>query len=151
MHTTTSSASQLPRTARPPRPVWLVSVIAALAAAAATEVYGLGARAAGVPMAVAGLGATTATPITVGMFAMGTLVCAFWGTLLAVALARFASQPARAYLWATLVLTALSLAVPLTAHDTAVSTKLVLAGGHILAAAVIIPPVTRRLRVASGR
>ncbi|GAA2985538.1 hypothetical protein LV75_005309 [Actinokineospora diospyrosa] len=67
-------------TARPPmttRPIWLVSAAAGLAAAAATEVYGLLARAAGVPMAAGGLGADTAEPITVGMFAMGTVISVF--------------------------------------------------------------------------
>ena len=54
-------------------------------------------------------------------------------------------RPARVYLITTIALTAVSLLAPLSAADTATSTKLTLAVGHILAAAVIIPPVTRRL------
>jgi hypothetical protein len=50
-----------------------------------------------------------------------------------------------AALIATIALTAVSLFAPLSAADTATSTKLTLAAGHILAAAIIIPPVTWRL------
>jgi hypothetical protein len=147
MNTSTLATTTTPVPAtRAPRPVWLVSAGAALTAAVATELYGLAARAAGVPMAAGNLGASTAGPITVGMFAMATLICAFWGTVLAVLLARFAARPARVYVWTGTALTALSLAGPLFAGDTAVSTKLMLAVGHLLAAAIIIPVVAHRLR-----
>ncbi len=139
-----TSARQTVTTARA-RPVWQVSAVAGLAAAVATELYGLAARAAGVPMAAAGLGSAKATPITVGMFAMGTLICTFWGTILAVVLARYAAHPARIYVRATVALTALSLAIPLSAADTALSTRVTLAVAHLIAAAIIVPPVTRRL------
>jgi len=129
------------------RPVWQVSAFAGLTAAVATELYGLVARAAGVPMSAAGSGATTAQPVTVGMFAMGTLLCTFLATILAMVLARFVARPARAFAVATVVLTALSLAVPLSAADTAAATRLTLAGAHLLAAAIIIPTVSRRLAV----
>jgi hypothetical protein len=145
--TTTALPASVPHT----RPVWLVSALAAATAAAATELYGLAARAAGIPMAAGNIGATTAGPITVGMFAMGTLICAFWGTVLAVILARYATRPARAYVRTTVALTAVSLAGPLAAGDTAASTKLMLAVAHLLAAAIIIPVVTRRLSHAPGR
>ena len=142
--TTDAHAHPMLTTARS-RPVWQVSALAGLAAAVATELYGLAARAAGVPMAAAGLGSAKATPITVGMFAMGTLICVFWGTVLAVALARYAAHPARSYVRVTVALTALSLAIPLSAADTALSTRLTLAVAHLIAAAIIIPPVTRHL------
>lgn len=129
------------------RPVWLASALAGLAAALATELYGLAARAAGVAMEAGNIGARTAEPITVGMFAMGTLICAFWGTVLAVLLARWAARPARTYLQVAAALAALSLVGPLAAGDTAVSTKLMLVAAHVLAAAIVIPAVTRRLRV----
>ena len=64
--------------------------------------------------------------------------------MLAVLIARFDRRPARVYLITTIALTAVSLLAPLFAADTATSTKLTLAVGHILAA-IIIPPVTRRL------
>jgi hypothetical protein len=53
------------------RPVWQVSYLAGLAASVAVETWGLAWRAIGVPMRVAGLGSHHATPVTVGMFAMG--------------------------------------------------------------------------------
>lgn len=127
------------------RPVWLVSASAGVAAAIATELYGLAARAAGVAMAAGNLGAAKAEPISVGMFAMGTLICVFWGTLLAMLIARYATRPARVYAGATVALTVLSLATPLAAGHTAASTKLMLAAAHLLAAAIVIPVVTRRL------
>ena len=65
--------------------------------------------------------------------------------MLSVLISRFGRRPARVYLITTIALTAVSLLAPLFAADTATSTKLTLAVGHILAAAIIIPPVTRRL------
>ena len=135
-----SSASFLTR-----RPVWQVSYLSGLAACVAVETWGLAARAAGVPMRAAGLGAHHATPVTVGMFAMGTMVVTFWFTFAVVLIARFAKNPQRTYLRTALPLLALSLAVPLTAADTAISTKLTLAAAHLIAGAIIIPVVARRL------
>lgn len=133
------------------RSVWLVSALAGVVAAVATELYGLAARAAGIPMSAGNIGADTADPITIGMFAMGTLISTFWGTVLAVIFARYAVHPARTYLRTALALTVLSLVTPLAAGDTAVSTKVMLCLAHLLAAAIIIPIVTRRLSHAPGR
>jgi hypothetical protein len=133
--------------ARTVRPVWLVSVPAGIAAAVATELYGLAAGAAGVPMTAGSIGASTAGPIGPGLFAFGVAVSVFWGTVLAVLLRRYARRPARTYLWATIALTVVSLAGPGFAGATATSTKLMLAGAHVLAAVIVIPLVTRRLAV----
>lgn len=127
------------------RPVWLVGAAAGMAAGVATEVYGLIARAAGVPMEAGTAGAAVAEPITVGMFAMGTLISTFWGVVIAMLLARHASRPSRTFVRVTVPLTVLSLAGPLAAGDTAVSTKLMLCVAHLLAAAIIIPVVAGRL------
>ena len=128
------------------RPVWQVSYLAGLAASVVVETWGLAARAAGVPMRAAGLGSHHATPVTVGMFAMGTMVVTFWFTFAVVLMARFSKNPRRTYLrTAAPPLLALSLAVPVTAADTAVSTKLTLAAAHLIAGAIIIPVVARRL------
>jgi hypothetical protein len=135
-----SSASFLAR-----RSVWQISYLSGLAASVIVETWGLAARAAGVPMRAAGLGSHHATPITVGMFAMGTMVVTFWFTFAVILLARFVKNPKRTYLHTALPLLALSLAVPLTAADTAISTKLTLAAAHLLAGAIIIPTVARRL------
>ena len=144
MHTTATDVQPQPLV-RELRPVWVVSAAASAVALVVTELYGLAARLAGVPMSAAGFGQAKAGPVTAASFAMGVVICAFWGTVLAVVIARFASRPARVYLIATIALTAVSLFAPLSAADTATSTKLTLAAGHILAAAIIIPPVTRRL------
>ena len=127
------------------RPVWQVSYLSGAAASVVVEAWGLAARAAGVPMRAAGLGAHHATPVTVGMFAMGTMVVIFWFTFAVILIARYAKNPGRAYLRAALPLLALSLAVPLTAADTPASTKLTLAAAHLIAGAVIIPAVAWRL------
>src|SRR5215469_8674685 len=127
------------------RPVWQVSYLSGLAASVVVETWGLAARAAGVPMRAAGLGSHHATPVTVGMFAMGTMVVTFWFTFAVVLMARFAKNPKRTYLRTALPLLALSLVVPLTAADTAISTKLTLAAAHLIAGAIIIPTVARRL------
>jgi hypothetical protein len=136
----TSAASFLAR-----RPVWQVSYLSGLAASVAVETWGLAARAAGVPMRAAGLGSHHATPITVGMFAMGTMVVTFWFTFAVIIMARFAKNPTRTYLRTALPLLVLSLAAPLTAADTVISTMLTLAVAHLLAGAIIIPAVARRL------
>jgi hypothetical protein len=127
------------------RPAWQVCYLSALAASVVVEAWGLAARAAGVPMRVAGLGAQHASPIYVGMFAMGTMVVTFWFTFAVIVIARYAKNPRRAYLRTTLPLLALSLAVPLTAADTAISTELTLCAAHLIAGAIIIPVVARRL------
>jgi hypothetical protein len=111
-------------------------------------VWGLIWRAAGVPMRAASLGSAHASTITVGMFAMGTMVVTFWFTFVVVLIARYARDPRRVYLRTALPLLVLSLAAPVLAQDTAAATKIVLAVAHLIAGAIIIPVVARRLRAA---
>jgi hypothetical protein len=66
---------------------------------------------------IAGLGETHAEAIGAATFALGTVICTVWGTVLA--------------------------------NDTATSTRVVLAGGHLIAAAVVVPII--RAAVAAGR
>ncbi|MFF5978765.1 DUF6069 family protein [Streptomyces olindensis] len=127
------------------RPVWLVGVLATLAGAVVTEVFALAARAAGVPMEAASPGATEAAEIPVGGFFGGVVFWSVAGVVLAVALARWARRPARTFTMTTVALTALSLAGPAVAPHTAISTQVVLAVSHAVAAAVIIPVLARRL------
>jgi Family of unknown function (DUF6069) len=128
---------------RPRWPVSRVSIAAGTAALAVIEACGAIARAAGVPLRATAFGAHTATQVNAGWLAFGVVLGTFRGTVLAVVFARRAARPARAFLAATLPLLVLSLAGPLTAHATT-ATKLTLACGHLIAAAVIIPAVTRR-------
>ncbi|MDT0386717.1 DUF6069 family protein [Streptomyces dubilierae] len=127
------------------RPVWLVGVLATLAGAVVTEAFALAARAAGVPMEAASPGATEAAEIPVGGFFGGVVFWSVAGIVLAVVLARWARRPARTFTVTTVALTALSLAGPAVAPHTAVSTQVVLAVSHLVAAAVIIPLLARRL------
>jgi thiamine transporter ThiT len=130
--------------ARTRRPVSRVSIVAGAAALVVVEAYGAIARAAGVPLRAAAFGAHTATQVNAGWLAFGVALGTFWGTVLAVVFARWAARPARAFLMTTLPLLALSLAGPLTAQATT-ATRLTLACGHLIAAAIIIPAVVRYL------
>jgi hypothetical protein len=116
---TTATDVQPQPLARRVRPVWVVSAAVSAVALVVTELYGLIARLAGVPMAAAGFGQSEAGPVDAGSFAMGVVICAFWGTVLAVAIGRFARRPARVYLITTIVLTAISLLAPLSARSSA--------------------------------
>ncbi|MET9395790.1 DUF6069 family protein [Streptomyces sp. NPDC006624] len=127
------------------RPVWLAGLVAALAGAVVTEVFALVTRAAGVPMDAAGPGATEAAEIPVGGFFGGVVFWSIPGIVLAMALARWAKRPARTFTIVTVALTVLSLAGPAVAPHTATSTRIVLAVSHVVAAAVVIPLLARRL------
>ncbi|WP_413760332.1 DUF6069 family protein [Streptomyces sp. MMBL 11-3] len=132
------------------RPVWQVGVVAALAGAVVTEVFALVARGAGVPMEAAGPGAAEAAEIPVGGFAGGVLSWSVVGIVLAMGLARWAKRPGRTFVVVTVALTALSLVGPAVAPHTAVSTQIVLAVSHVVAAAVVIPLLATRLAHAGG-
>ena len=119
--------------------VWQVGVLASVAAAIATELFALGAEAIDIPMEVDG------EEIPFGGFAMITLLWSVVGTVLAVALARWAKRPARTFVVTTVVLTLLSLIFPLTARDTDTATQVTLALSHLLAAAIVIPALALRL------
>ncbi|MFJ7176110.1 DUF6069 family protein [Streptomyces massasporeus] len=127
------------------RPVWLVGILATLAGAVVTEAFAHVARAAGVPMEAASPGATEAAEIPVGGFFGGVLFWSVAGIVLAVVLARWAKRPARTFTVTTVALTALSLAGPAVAPHTATSTQIVLAASHVVAAAVVVPLLARRL------
>jgi hypothetical protein len=109
----------------------------AIAAVATTAVAGLG-KLAGNSLAVNG------APIQLSGFAMLTVVFSGLGLILALVLARKAGRPRAAFVRTTLVLTALSL-VPDLLVDAAVSTRLLLILAHLVAAAIVIPAIARRL------
>jgi Family of unknown function (DUF6069) len=147
------TTTQIPRTARvtvenaEPRPplrrVAGRSTVAAGAGAAVLLGYGALAVAAHGPMQVGDPGHTT--PINAASFAIGVLFSSFFGIVLAVVLARWAKHPARTFGRVAVALTAISLWAPYTAQ-TDDATKLLLAGGHALAAIVIVPLIVRALR-----
>ena len=143
---TTRAASRLARL-----PVTAAGAIAALAGAAVLYAYAALAQALDVPMRAGEIGASHAQAITPASFAAGVVFCTVAGTVLAMVLARRAAHPARAFLRTSLVLVAISLVFPLAASHTATATRLTLALGHLIAAAIVIPIITSRLTHAPGR
>ena len=67
------------------------------------------------------------------------------GAWIALALSRWAKRPARTFLVVTVALTVASFASPLIAEDATTATRLVLELTHVVAAALIIPPIAYRL------
>jgi hypothetical protein len=120
-------------------------VTAALAGLVVVEGYAAIVKAAGVPMRAGFLAAAHARPVTAVGFATGVFVSTFWGTVLAIVLCKHSGRPRRAFLLVSTSLAALSLVVPVGAAATAASTKLALAGSHIIVALVVIPILAGRL------
>lgn len=76
---------------------------------------------------------------------MAVVMNAALGILLAAALFRGSRRPARAFAIGALVYTALSELAPFFAAHTETATKVVLVVAHVIAAAIVIPPLTARL------
>lgn len=138
---TTEYISSVSRT----RSVWRVGIVATLLGAAVTELFAVAARAIDVPMAAADPGVDHAKDIPVGGFFMAVVIWGLVGVVLAAALRRWTRNPARIFVIVTVALTALSLLGPAFAGATETSTKIVLVVAHLIAAAVIIPPIARQL------
>ncbi len=111
---------------------------AAAVASAATMAVAAAGSAAGVSLDVNG------APIPISGFGVLTAVFSLVGLVLAVVLARKARHPRRAFVRTTVVLTVLSL-VPDVISDAAVGTKALLMLTHLVAAAIVIPAIARRL------
>jgi xanthine/uracil permease len=116
----------------------LTGVAAAAVASVATMTVAAVGHAAGISLDVSG------APIPVGGFGTLTAVFSLVGLVLAVVLSRTARHPRRAFLRTTVVLTALSL-VPDVIADAEPATKALLMLTHLVAAAIVIPAVGRRL------
>ncbi|MCZ7437830.1 DUF6069 family protein [Micromonospora sp. WMMC241] len=116
-------------------------LIAALVAVVATTVAAALARTAGVDFAIPDGGET----IPLSGFAVVTCFFSLVGVLIAAALLRWSIRPARRFLWTAVTLTAISLVPPFLA-GAALATAVTLAGLHLVAAAVMIPALTRTLR-----
>jgi hypothetical protein len=116
----------------------LTGAAATVAAAVATSAVAAAGQAVGVSTALAGV------PIPTSGFAVLTLIFSVVGLVIATALRRFARRPRTVWIRTTVVLTALSF-VPDLLADAAVGTKALLIVTHIVAAAIVIPAVARRL------
>lgn len=122
-----------------------VGAAAGIVAAAATTVVAVVAKVADVPMRAAPHSATAGRAIPMSGFAQGTLMCTAIGVVLALAFAHWARRPARTFAAVTIVLTLVSFAGPITTGYATTGTRLVLALTHVVAAAIVIPAVARRL------
>ena len=120
------------------RSVFLAGIAATAVASLATPAVAAAGHAAGISLEVAG------APIPVPGFATLTALFSLVGLVLAVALRRFARSPRRTFVRVTVALTVLSL-VPDLLVDAAPSTKVLLMVTHLVAAAVVIPAIARRL------
>jgi hypothetical protein len=112
--------------------------LATAAASAATMAVAAAGRAAGISLDVGG------APIPVTGFGVLTAVFSLVGVVLAVVLAYRSGNPRRAFVRTTVVLTVLSL-VPDVIADAGAATKALLMLTHLVAAAIVIPVVARRL------
>ena len=113
-------------------------VVATALASVATPVVAAAGNAAGISLDIAG------APIPVPGFATLTAVFSLVGVVLAVVLSRFARHPRRTFVRTTVVLTVLSF-VPDVIAPAAPATKALLMLTHVVAAAIVIPAVARRL------
>ena len=143
------TAAAVPTTRPRPRSrasaiVGVCVLTAVVAAVVAMAVAAIG-KGLGVPLEAAPQDAPAPEAIPLAAFAMMVISSAAVGTLIALACARWARRPERAYLITTLVLTAMSFAPSVTAGHATVATKVVLCLTHVAAAAIIIPTVARRL------
>lgn len=144
-HTPRTTLSTTDGQPRPLRPVVAIGVVAVPAAVLATTLAAALARAAGVDLTVPDGG----EPIPLAGIAFVTGVLSAVGVLLALAFARWTARAPERFARMAVTLTVVSLAPPLLvgAHP---ATAGVLVGLHLVAAAVMIPSLTRALRPASA-
>jgi hypothetical protein len=125
-------------TTAPTKPLITGGLTAAAVAAVATATIAAAGEFAGISLAVGG------APIPVPGFAMLTAIFSVVGLVLALVLARSARRPRTMFVRTTIVLTALSW-VPDVLADASAATKVLLMLTHLVAAAIVIPAIARRL------
>lgn len=123
---------------QPATPVLRTGLTAVLLAAVATTSVAAAGRAAGIGLEMAG------EPIPVPGFGVLTLVAGLVGVLLAAALSRWSRRPRRTFVLVTAALLAMSL-VPDALADVAGDTRALLMTTHLVAAAIVVPALARRL------
>ncbi len=132
LNTTRTAAPTLGSLAKAGLAATAVATAATMIVAAAGHAAGISLDMAGEPVPVAGFGTLTA-------------IFSLIGLVLAAVLARRAKTPRRTFVRTTVVLTVLSF-VPDLLSDTAPATKALLMFTHVVAAAIVIPAIARRLR-----
>jgi len=113
--------------------------VATVLAAVATAAVATAGQAVGIGGAISG------NAIPPSGFATLTVIFTVLGLVIALGLRRFARNPRTAWVRTTVALTALSL-VPDVLADADTATKALLMVTHLVAAAIVIPAVARRLR-----
>ncbi|MFG2050027.1 DUF6069 family protein [Micromonospora sp. NPDC048935] len=134
----TTTATTAPTTTSTVGALIRAGIAATVAASAATMAVAAVGRAAGISLDVAD------APIPVSGFGVLTAAFSLVGVILAAVLSRFARHPRRVFVRTTVVLTVLSL-VPDVIVDAGAATKALLMLTHLVAAAIVIPAVARRL------
>jgi hypothetical protein len=133
-----TTRTAVPGVAATTRPLIGTGVVAAALASGATTIVAATGHAAGISLDVGG------APIPVPGFAMLTAVFSLVGLVLAAVLSRVARRPRTIFIRSTVVLTVLSF-VPDVIADATPATKMLLMLTHLVAAAIVIPAVARRL------
>ncbi|MHC1559304.1 DUF6069 family protein [Actinomycetospora sp. C-140] len=136
--TTTVPTTDAPATTPTLGSVLLTGAGATVAAAIATAAVAAAGQAVGIGTAVSG--ATIPAP----GFAFLTAIFSVVGLVIATALRRFARHPRTAWIRTTVALTVLSF-VPDVLAEATVATRMLLMLTHVVAAAIVIPAVARRL------
>lgn len=121
------------------RRVWRAGAVAGVVAAVATTGVAALADVVGVSLEIGG------EQIPLLGFAQLTMVGAIIGIAIAAILARRARQPRGTFVRTTTVLTALSLIPDIVHADADVATRVTLGVTHLVAAAIIVPALARRL------
>jgi hypothetical protein len=121
------------------------AAVATLLAAIAVEAFTAIVRGAGVRLAIDDPSGHAGTAIGFGACAFTLVLCMVPGVALAYAVRRWAARPARIWLVSTGVLVAASFVPDLVEPSTSAATRVTLMGAHLIAAAVIVPMIARRL------
>ena len=136
MNASTATLTTTTTTVRPS--LWKPGLLAGLVAAVATTTVVMVARTADVPVAIQG------EQIPLAGFAQLTLVATVIGIVIARVLSTRARHPRHTFVVATVALTAVSL-VPDVLADATTASRLTLGLTHLVAAAIVIPTLAKRL------
>jgi Family of unknown function (DUF6069) len=140
-----TAASSQARSASRIAPVLRVGVVAGIVAASAATAVAVAAKAIDVPLRASSSNTGAVKAIPVLGFGELTLASTAVGLLVAVVLAKKARRPAPIFAGVAIVLTVLSFLGPITTHQATTATRVVLALTHVVAAVIVIPPLTRLL------
>ncbi|KRF20702.1 cell envelope biogenesis protein OmpA [Nocardioides sp. Soil797] len=138
--TTTSTTGSTAASTTGRRPVWKHGVAAAVVASVATTALAAVASAAGVSFAPSGGGES----IPLAGFAQLTLIFSLIGVAMAAVLARKARHPRSTFVRTATTLTVLSFVPDLT-FGFGAGSAITLIALHVVAAAIVVPALARRL------